>query len=111
MIVDQLALGPFRYDLFELKLEILPSVRVRELASQRSVQMVRGAEVVSVFKRNDCKLIMGLSRVRVYFCGQVVVPLRRTPIAVLLHQFSFAVTREIAELNERLMARKEDLGL
>ena len=72
--------------------------------------MVYAAEVVTVLAGDYCELIRRMSRIWVYLCGQVVVTFGRAPIAVLvlLDEFGFAVAGEIAELDERLVARDED---
>jgi len=67
--------------------------------------------VVSILPRNDGQLIVGLSGVRVYLGGEAIVPLRGSPIAVLLDEFGFAVAGEVAELDQRLVAGCKDLVL
>lgn len=73
--------------------------------------MVYAAEVVAVLAGDYCELIRRMSGIWVYLCGQVVVTFGWAPIAVLvlLDEFGFAVAGKVAELDERLVARDEDL--
>jgi hypothetical protein len=54
-----------------------------------------------------------MSGIGVYLCGKVIVTFGGAPVAVLvlLNEFGFAVTGKVAELDERLVARDEDLCL
>jgi hypothetical protein len=86
---------------------------VRFLACKRAIQVVYAAEVVAVFSRDDCKLVLGVSGVGIYLGSQIIVSLSRPPIAllVLVDEFGFTVAGEVAELDERLVAGDEDLSV
>jgi hypothetical protein len=111
VIVDQLALFPGSYYALKLGLEIALCLGVRQLACKRAVEVIYGAEVVTVLARDDGELIVGMSRVWVQFSGKTIVSLCRTPVAflVLLDELRFAIAGEITEVNQRLVARLENL--
>ena len=75
--------------------------------------MVDAAEVVTIFARDYGELVGRMSGIGIYLGSEVIVSLGWAPVAllVLLNKFGFAVAGEIAELDERLVAREEDLGL
>ena len=72
--------------------------------------MIYTAEVVAVLARDYCELVWRMPRIWIYLCGEIVVAFSRAPVALLvfLNEFGFAVAGEIAELDERLVARDED---
>ena len=75
--------------------------------------MVHATEVITVLARNYGELIRCVSRVWVNLSRQIVISLGGAPIAlfVLIDEFGLAVAGEIAELDECLVAREEDLRL
>lgn len=111
MVVDELPIVPCSYDALELGREVGLGRRVWLFACKRAVEVVYAAEVIAVLAGDYCELIRRMSGIWVYLCGQVVVTFGWAPIAVLvlLDEFGFAVAGKVAELDERLVARDEDL--
>ena len=110
--VDQLPLFPSSHDPLEFQFKISLGLGIRVLACERTVNVVYCAEVVSVLSRNDGQLVMRVSRIRIYISSQVVIPYSGPPLALLVvAEFGFAVSGEVAQLNEGLVAGLQDLAL
>lgn len=110
MVVDQLSLVPRTDDALELQLQIALRLRVWLLTSQRAVEVVHGAEVVTVLARDDSELVVRMAGIWVEFIGELVEAHRWAPFALLrllcLHR---AITRKITEMDQDLVTGDEDL--
>lgn len=106
MVVDQLALLPRSNDALKLGFKVALRLGIRQFAGERAVKVVDRAEVVAVFARDDCQLVVRMARVWVQFGSKAIVSLCRSPIAflVLFDQLSFAVAGQVAEVDQRLVA-------
>jgi hypothetical protein len=109
VVVDQLALGPSGQDLLELKFKVLFREGMRLLACKGTVEVVRRTEMVAILTGDDSELVVRLAGDGVDLGGQIIVPLRWSPIAVLLDELGFAIAGQVAKLDERLVAGQQHL--
>jgi hypothetical protein len=109
VVVNQLALGPSGQDFLELKFKVLFREGVRLLACKGTVEVVRRTEMVAILTGDDSELVVRLAGDGVDLGGQIIVPLRWSPIAVLLDELGFAITGQVAKLDERLVAGQQHL--
>ena len=112
VVVDELALVPGSKNAPKFGLEVGLGLWVRLLAGQGAVEMVDGAEVIAVLAGNDSQLVVGMTRVGVDVGGEIVVAFCGAPIAllVLVDELGLAVAGQVAEVDEGLVARVEDLS-
>ena len=67
--------------------------------------MIYSTEMIAIFARNYSQLVVGVAGIGIYIGGQVVVADGGPPFAFLLvAELGFAITGEVAKLNERLVA-------
>lgn len=111
VVVDKLAAFPCMNNSLEFKLEILLGLGIRVFAGEGAVDVIDGTEMIAIFARNDSQLIMRVAGFRTNLCGQTVVSDSWAPIAVFVaSQFCLSVAGKITELNQRVVARLQDLG-